>query len=140
MQSSFLLSKLPMPSTGSVSNTSFSNTNNRTIFKTEPSIMQTQQQQNLQMRSQSSPYFHQPQLNSRLNSSLTNSGGLNASQSTQYLSGAGLDENSLKDIIEVLNKQINQTKSLPEFSQVLQIPNISTLSFFSIFFLTFFSE
>ena len=39
--------------------------------------------------------------------------------------GTCMDERSIKDIIEILNKQISNTKNLTEFSQVLQVPNIS---------------
>jgi hypothetical protein len=45
----------------------------------------------------------------------------------QTSTGASMDERSLKEIIEVLNRQIGGTSSLAEFSQVLQIQNISML-------------
>ena len=38
---------------------------------------------------------------------------------------SGLDEKSLKDIIEVLNKRIDSVKHLSEFSQTIQVPNAS---------------
>ena len=38
---------------------------------------------------------------------------------------SGLDDKSLKDIIEILNKRIENVKHLNEFSQVLQVDNIS---------------
>lgn len=50
-----------------------------------------------------------------------------ANNPTSGLQTSGIDEKSLKDIIEVLNKRIQQTRNLNEFSQVLQVDNISMI-------------
>lgn len=39
-----------------------------------------------------------------------------------------IDEKSVKDIIQILNKCIDKTKNLPDLSQVAQIDNIETAS------------
>lgn len=39
-----------------------------------------------------------------------------------------IDEKSIKDIIQILNKCIDKTKNLPDLSQVAQIDNIETAS------------
>jgi hypothetical protein len=43
----------------------------------------------------------------------------------QIQSVSGVDEKTLKDIFEILSKQIDRTKHLTEFSKILHIENIS---------------
>jgi hypothetical protein len=60
------------------------------------------------------------------NKTLPMSVGLGSSVITNnQLYSGGIDEKSLKDIIEILTKRIDLSKNLLEFSQVLQIDNIS---------------
>ncbi len=74
------------------------------------------------------------------NKTLPMSVGLGSSVITNnQLYSGGIDEKSLKDIIEILTKRIDLSKNLLEFSQVLQIDNISI--FFIInwtFYISFF--
>ena len=42
------------------------------------------------------------------------------------LQSTGIDDKSIKDIIQILNKCIDKTKNLTEFSQILQIENIGS--------------
>lgn len=67
------------------------------------------------------------------NQSVFNSSNPNAMNSTGVASGAGgqpssIDEKSVKDIIQILNKCIDKAKNLTEFSQVAQVDNIDAPS------------
>ena len=64
-----------------------------------------------------SPGSNKPQLNLNPNIKMSSTNSLQQS--------SGLDDKSLKDIIEILNKRIESVKYLNEFSQVLQVDNIS---------------
>ncbi len=44
------------------------------------------------------------------------------------LTVTGIDEKSLKDVVRVVDKRIEQLYKLTEFSQVLQVENISKIS------------
>ena len=41
--------------------------------------------------------------------------------------GNSIDEKSVKDIIQIINKCIDKNKNLTEFSQILQVDNIGLL-------------
>ncbi len=62
------------------------------------------------------------------NKTLPMSVGLSSGITNSQLYSGGIDEKSLKDIIEILTKRIELSKNLLEFSQVLQIDNISKCS------------
>ena len=67
--------------------------------------------------------------NSSINtSSLANSNATLAATTGPTLnvptSGNSIDEKSIKDIIQIINKCIDKTKNLTEFSQILQVDNI----------------
>jgi hypothetical protein len=64
-----------------------------------------------------SPASNKQQLNLNPNIKISSTNSLQQS--------SGLDDKSLKDIIEILNRRIENVKYLNEFSQVLQVDNIS---------------
>lgn len=64
-----------------------------------------------------SPGCNKQQLNLNPNIKISSTNSLQQS--------SGLDDKSLKNIIEILNKRIENVKHLNEFSQVLQVDNIS---------------
>ena len=43
---------------------------------------------------------------------------------------SGLDDKSLKEIVDILNKRIEEAKNLTEFSQTLQVENISNFNLY----------
>lgn len=55
------------------------------------------------------------------NTSVTNASNLNQ---TLNAPATPIDEKSIKDIIQILNKCIDKTKNLTEFSQIIQVDNI----------------
>ena len=61
---------------------------------------------------------------------LSSGGGGGGGIANSQLYSGGIDEKSLKDIIEILTKRIELSKNLLEFSHVLQIDNISMYFFF----------
>ena len=67
-----------------------------------------------------SPASNKQQLNLNPNIKISSTNSLQQS--------SGLDDKSLKDIIEILNRRIENVKYLNEFSQVLQVDNISKLN------------
>ncbi len=56
---------------------------------------------------------------------LTLNPNIKISSANSLQQSSGLDDKSLKDIIEILNRRIENVKYLNEFSQVLQVDNIS---------------
>ena len=72
-------------------------------------------------------YQQQQQLNTSLSNKINTSTRLQQQQQQQQpvLAQINIDDKSLKDIVDVLGKQIDNVKNLTEFSQVLQIQNIS---------------
>jgi hypothetical protein len=52
-------------------------------------------------------------------------GPSSAMTNSPLLCSSGIDEKSLKDMMDILNKRIEVTRNLNEFSQILQVENIS---------------
>ena len=76
---------------------------------------------------QASPLMN---FNSNSNSSMSNAGGgmNSANLSANVSPSSTIDEKSIKDIIQIVNKCIDKTKNLTEFSQILQVDNIGKCS------------
>lgn len=64
--------------------------------------------------------------NTSSNSSVSSAAGMSQTLNTAV---SPIDEKSIKDIIQILNKCIDKTKNLNEFSQIIQVDNIG-LSFY----------
>jgi hypothetical protein len=71
---------------------------------------------------QASPLMN---FNSSSSGSMNSAGGLNTSNlGVNAAPSTAIDEKSIKDIIQIVNKCIDKTKNLTEFSQILQVDSI----------------